>query len=133
GRAVLWRGMAVAGTRLPVLLVLLFLVALCAPPFESARSALMADVLEGDRYAVATSLTNISLQPAQVVGFLLPGALAPLLTPPAALLIDAATFAVSALWLGARLQRRPAPVVEAGLARRSLGQDTGESPRFTRG
>lgn len=132
-RAVLVAGMAIPGTPLPVLLVLLFLVALCAPPFESARSALMADVLEGDRYAVATSLTNISLQLAQVVGFLLAGALIALLNPSAALLIDAATFAVSALWLWARLQRRPAPVVEAGLARRSLWQDTADGLRFIGG
>ena len=48
-----------------------FLVSLCAPPFESARSALMADVLDGDRYAVATSLTNIT--PAARPGRRLPG------------------------------------------------------------
>jgi hypothetical protein len=132
-RAVLVAGMAIPGTPLPVLLGLLFLVALCAPPFESARSALMADVLEGDRYAVATSLTNISLQLAQVVGFLLAGALVALLNPSAALLIDAATFAVSALWLWARLQRRPAPVVEAGHARASLWQDTADGLRFIGG
>ena len=46
------------------------LVSLCAPPFESARSALMADVLEGDRYAVATSLTDIT--PAARAGGRLP-------------------------------------------------------------
>ena len=91
--------MAIPGTPLPVLLALLFLVSLCAPPFESARSALMADVLEGDRYAVATSLTNITLQLAQVVGFLAAGALVAVLSPSAALLIDGATFLVSALWL----------------------------------
>ena len=49
----------------------------------------MADVLEGDRYAVATSLTNITLQLAQVVGFLAAGALVAVLSPSAALLIDA--------------------------------------------
>ena len=101
-RALLLVVMAIPGTPLPVLLGLLFLVSLCAPPFESARSALMADVLEGDRYAVATSLTNITLQLAQVVGFLAAGALVAVLDPSAALLIDAATFAVSALWLSAR-------------------------------
>jgi MFS family permease len=132
-RAVLVAGMAIPGTPLPVLLVLLFLVALCAPPFESARSALMADVLEGDRYAVATSLTNISLQLAQVVGFLLGGALVALLDPSAALLIDAATFAVSALGLWARLEPRPAPVAEAGHAPHSLWQDTGDGLRFIGG
>ncbi|MGZ4549288.1 MAG: MFS transporter [Blastococcus sp.] len=127
-RAVLLAGMAIPGTPLAVLLVLMFLVALCTPPFESARSALMADVLEGDRYAVAISLTNISLQFAQVMGFLLAGALISALDPSAALLVDAATFAITALWLTRGLQRRPAPLAEG--ERRSLLQDTSEGLRF---
>ncbi|MGY1644215.1 MFS transporter [Geodermatophilus sp. SYSU D00703] len=108
-RAVLVAGMAIPGTPLPVLLGLLLLVALGSPPFESARSALMADVLDGDRYAVATSLTNVVGQVAQVVGFVLAGALVATLSPSVVLLLDAATFVVSALWLWARLERRPAP------------------------
>jgi MFS family permease len=124
--------MAIPGTPLPVLLALLFLVSLCAPPFESARSALMADVLEGDTYAVATSLTNITLQLAQVVGFLAAGALVAVLSPSGALLIDGVTFAVSAIWLAAGLQRRPAPLSEAGDGPRSLWQDTGDGLRLIR-
>ncbi|MFP5369732.1 MAG: MFS transporter, partial [Actinomycetes bacterium] len=95
-RAVLVALMAIPGTPLPILLGLLFLVALCAPPFESARSALMADVLDGDRYAVGTSLSGISLQLAQVVGFLAAGGLVAAFNPSVALLVDAGTFAVSA-------------------------------------
>ena len=129
-RGVLLAGMAIPGTPLPVLLALLFLVSLCAPPFESARSALMADVLEGDRYALATSLTNITLQLAQVVGFLAAGGLVAFLNPSAAMLIDAVTFGISALWLSARLQRRPAPVAEGGEGPRSLWQDTGDGLRL---
>jgi predicted MFS family arabinose efflux permease len=97
----------------------------------------MADVLDGDRYAVATSLTNITLQLAQVVGFLAAGAIVAVFSPSAALLVDAATFAVSALWLSLGLKRRPAPVAEAGGGPRSLWQDTveglqmvGRSPRL---
>jgi MFS family permease len=136
-RAALLAVMAIPGTPLPVLLGLLFLVSLCAPPFESARSALMADVLEDDRYAVATSLTNISLQLAQVVGFLAAGAIVAVLDPSAALLIDAATFAVSALWLSVGLKRRPAPLHDGHDRRPSLWRDTvaglqliGRSPRL---
>ena len=123
--------MAIPGTPLPVLLGLLFLVSLCAPPFESARSALMADVLEGDRYAVATSLTNITLQLAQVVGFLAAGALVAVLSPSAALLIDAATFAVSAavaVRRGCSAGPRPSP--RPATAPRSLWQDTGDGLRL---
>jgi MFS family permease len=132
-RALLLVVMAIPGMPLPVLLGLLFLVSLCAPPFESARSALMADVLEGERYVVATSLTNVTLQLAQVVGFLAAGALVAVLDPSAALLIDAATFAVSAVWLSAGLQRRPAPMVAAGERPRSMWQDTAEGLRFIGG
>jgi MFS family permease len=129
-RAVVLAGMAIPGTPLPVLLGLLFLVSLCAPPFESARSALMADVLDGDRYAVATSLTNITLQLAQVVGFLAAGALVTVLSPSAALLIDSATFVVSALWLGLGLKRRPTPAGDDGP--RSVWRDTGAGLRLIR-
>jgi MFS family permease len=132
-RALLLVVMAIPGMPLPVLLGLLFLVSLCAPPFESARSALMADVLEGERYVVATSLTNVTLQLAQVVGFLAAGALVAVLDPSAALLIDAATFAVSAVWLSAGLKRRPAPIVAAGERPRSLWQDAAEGLRFIGG
>jgi MFS family permease len=129
-RALLLGLMAIPGMPLPVLLALLFLVSLCAPPFESARSALIADVLEGDRYAVANSLTNITLQLAQVIGFLAAGALVAALSPSAALLIDGVTFAVSALWLTQGLQRRSAPTSEAGEGRRSVWQDIGDGLRL---
>ncbi|MGY1733509.1 MFS transporter [Geodermatophilus sp. SYSU D01045] len=131
-RAVLVAGMAVPGTPLPLLLVLLFLVALCAPPFESARSALMADVLEGERYAVATSLTNVSLQVAQVVGFLAAGGLVTVLSPSVVLLLDAATFAVSAVWLTLGLHRRPAPGDELA-APSSVWREAGEGLRLIGG
>ena len=130
-RALLVTGMAVPGTPLPLLLGLLFVVAVCGPPFESARSALMADVLDGDRYALATSLTNVGSQVAQVLGFVLGGTLIAVLSPSSALLLDAATFAISAVWLWARLQRRPAPD-DGGDAEgpRSMWRDAAEGLRL---
>ncbi|MBA3369190.1 MAG: MFS transporter, partial [Geodermatophilaceae bacterium] len=91
------RGLAVAFLAIPglplwVLLAMLFLASLLAPPFESARSALMPDVLEGDRYAVGTSLTNISSQLAQLLGFLGGGVLVLLISAQGALLVNAVTF-----------------------------------------
>nr|WP_243851533.1 MFS transporter [Modestobacter marinus] len=130
-RAVLVAGMAVPGMPLPLLLGLLLLVSLCSPPFEAARSALMADVLEDDRYAVATSLTGITAQVAQLIGFLLGGALLLHFSPSAALLLNAATFAVSAGWLSLGLRPRPAPGAadaEAGVG--SLWRETASGMRF---
>ncbi|RBY93542.1 MFS transporter [Blastococcus sp. TF02-8] len=131
-RAVVVALMALPGVPLWLLLVLLFLVGLCAPPFESARSALMADVLDGDRYAVATSLTGITVQLAQVGGFLAGGALLLVFSPSTALLVDAATFLVSAVWLWAGLQRRPAPASEIGDQPTTLWRDAVEGLRFIR-
>jgi MFS family permease len=113
-RAVLVALMAVPGMPLPLLLALMLAISLCSPPFEAARSALMADVLHGDRYAVGTSLTVITAQVSQLLGFVLGGALLVNFSPAVALLLDAATFAVSAVWLTLGLQRRPAPEPEAG-------------------
>ncbi|MCZ2828604.1 MFS transporter [Modestobacter sp. VKM Ac-2986] len=132
-RAVLVAAMAVPGTPLPLLLLLLLLVSLFAPAFEAARSALTADVLEGDRYAVATSLTGITQQVAQLIGFGLGGLLLTQLSASAALLLNAATFAVSAVWLTLGLRRRPAPVQDAGEAGRSLLQDTASGLRLVAG
>jgi MFS family permease len=132
GRAVVLAVMAIPGMPLPAMLTLLFLVSLGSPPFESARSALMADVLDGDRYAVATSLSNITLQLAQVIGFVVAGAVVAALSPSAALLIDAVTFAVSAVWLWAGLRPRPAPLSESGGERQSLLRDTADGLRLIR-
>jgi MFS family permease len=131
-RMVLVAAMAIPGMPLAVLLVLLFLVSLGGPPFESARSALQADILEGDRYAVASSLTNVSVQLTQVIGFLLAGALVAVFDPSAALLFDAVTFLVSAAWLAVGLRRRPAPAAGDG-ERPSLLRDTVGGLRFILG
>jgi MFS family permease len=128
-RAVLVAGMAIPGTPLAVLLALLLCVSLGAPPFESARFALQADILEGDRYAIASSVTTVTLQVTQVAGFLLGGVLVAVFSPTAALLVDALTFALSAGWLATALQRRPAPAC-AGETPGSYLDDTREGLRF---
>jgi MFS family permease len=90
----------VAVPRMPVaaMLVLLFLTALLNPPFEAARSAMLPRILNGDGYVLALSLQNGTGQAAQVFGYLV-GSTVAVASPPAALLIDAATFAVSALMI----------------------------------
>jgi predicted MFS family arabinose efflux permease len=55
----------------------------------------------------------VTSQVAQVLGYLVGGALLVSFSPSIALLVDAATFAVSAVWLTVGLQRRPAPAPEA--------------------
>lgn len=123
--------MAVPGQPLPALYVLLFAATLLAGPFGAARAALVRDVFpDDDRYAAATALTAVTGQFAQVAGFAAGGFLAALTTPRQALLLDAATFVVSAVVVRLTVTRRPAPPAPAVAARRSRVWTTGSRVVF---
>ena len=90
------------------MVALLFFVTLLDSPFKSARSALMADILTGERYVLGTTLTQITFQVGTVLGFALGGLVVAALGTRTALLADAATFAASALLLLLWVHKRPA-------------------------
>lgn len=96
-RMVLIALLVVPGVPLWLVFVVLTVVGLLSPPFEAARSALLADVLQGDAYVVGNALNQTVNQAAQVVGFVGGGALVALLSTEGALLANAGTFALSAL------------------------------------
>jgi hypothetical protein len=98
-RMVLIACLAVPGLPLWVVFTVLILVGLLSPPSDAARSALLADVLTGERYVVANALSNAVGQAGQVGGFVAGGALVGLIGVEGALLADAGTFLVSALLL----------------------------------
>ena len=98
-RMALVAALAVPGAPLWVVFSVLITVGLLAPPAEAARSALLADVLHGEQYVVGSALNNAVGQAAQVVGFVLGGALVALVGVGGALLVDAGTFALSAFLL----------------------------------
>lgn len=66
------------------------------PPFDSARSAMLPDILDGDRYTKGVALLNVTVQACDVLGFVLGGALVAAVSARGALALDAATFVVSA-------------------------------------
>ncbi|NIK58494.1 MFS transporter [Kribbella shirazensis] len=108
-RAVLVAAMAIPGASLWILCILLIAVQLLASPFQSARAALLPSILTGDRFVLASSVSNITAQAAQLAGFVTGGTLVAAFGAGNALLLDAATFGLSAvlLWLGVR--ERPLP------------------------
>jgi MFS family permease len=116
--AVLLAAMAIPGIPLAGLCALLFLAVLLEPLFSAARSSLIADVLPDDRYVLASALGNVTTQTGQVAGFALGGIAVGLLGSRPALLIDGATFLLSAAVVAIRVRRRPAAsgVDEGGLA-----------------
>ncbi|MBO0789324.1 MAG: MFS transporter, partial [Actinobacteria bacterium] len=109
--------LASAATALWVMVALLFVVTLIDSPFKAARSALMPDILTGEKYVLGTAVTQLTFQSGTVAGYALGGVVVAGLGPHAALLADAATFAASALllWFGVR----PRPAARPGPAARS--------------
>jgi MFS family permease len=129
-RTALMATVAIPGIDLPVVLVLLLSSALLTPPFEAARSASLPAILTGDRYVVGTAVHATIPQPAQIAGYFLGGALA-LHHPRLALLINAATFATSALLLRLWVRHRPTSATRA--SRRHLLGETADGFRLVFG
>ena len=104
--------MIIPGISLAGLVMLLFLVTLVGAPFTSARAAVYPDVLTGERYVMGTAVTLTTSQFAQVLGFAAGGAVAGFFGTRWSLVIDAATFAASALIVRTRVRSRPAPAAD---------------------
>jgi MFS family permease len=109
--------MAIPGMPLAGMVTLLFVVTLVGAPFTSARAAIYPDVLVGDRYVVGTAVILTTFQFAQVLGFAAGGTLVGFFGTRTSLVIDAATFAVSAFIVRGWVRARPAPAAVAGGAR----------------
>jgi len=101
--------MAIPGLPLAALVALLFLVTLIEAPFTAARAAIFPDVLSGDRYVMGTAVTLTTYQFAQVLGFAVGGAVVALFGTRTSLLVDALTFAGSALIVRIWVSPRRAP------------------------
>src|SRR5256714_1562819 len=108
-RVVLVLGIAVPGMPTGMLFLLVALVALTEPPFLAARAALLPDVIgEGDRYAVAATLSNTTNNVGVVAGFAVGGAVVAAIGARTGIIIDSLTFAFSAWLLAHNVQKRPA-------------------------
>jgi len=105
--------MATPGLPLAGLVTLLFVVTLAGAPFTSARAALYPDVLDGEMYVLGTAIGLTTFQFAQVVGFAAGGTIVGFFGTRTSLVIDAATFAGSALIVRGWVRRRPAPAAAA--------------------
>ncbi len=98
---------AVPGVPVALLPVLMFAAAMLTPAFDSTRSALLPMVLTGDRYVLGLSINGMTTQATQVGGYVFGGAISAV-DPRLALLVDAATFGLSALLIASYVLVRPA-------------------------
>jgi predicted MFS family arabinose efflux permease len=113
-RALLVPLIALPGAPLPVVCGILVLSQLFGAPHGAARSATLVVVLPGEYYVVGLAASNVTSQVAQVAGFALGGAAVAALGVGGALLVDACTFAASAVLVGVGVRGRPAPVAATG-------------------
>lgn len=107
-RMALVLAMTVLHLPIALLVVLLFAVTMAGAPFTSARAAIYADMLPGELYVLGTAVTLTTYQFAQVLGLALGGAAVSLAGVRGALILDAGTFAISALLTWLWVRPRPA-------------------------
>ena len=107
-RAVLVGAMLLPGMPLDALIVLLYAVTAVQSPFDAARSAILRDVVSGERYALAAATLQSTFRIMIVAGAAAGGLVVALAGARSALGIDAATFVASAVLVRAGVRARPA-------------------------
>jgi MFS family permease len=122
-RAVLVAAMAIEA--LPLVVVILLLVALQAfgSPFNAARAATLPVVLPGDHYVLGKAANDMVVQFSQVLGFGTGGLAVVAVGTSGGLLLDSATFLLSALLIAFGVHARPAPAKQADEPRRNYFAD----------
>jgi MFS family permease len=103
--------MALPGVPLAGLVALLFVVTLAGAPFSAARAAIYPDVLDGEKYVLGIAIGLTTIQFAQVIGFAVGGTIVGFFGTRTSLVVDAGTFAVSAVIVQRWVRSRPAPAV----------------------
>jgi MFS family permease len=102
-----------ASSGLWIMVALLFAVTLLDSPFKSARSALIPDILTGERYVLGLAVTQTTIQTGMAAGFAVGGVVVALTGINTALLLDAATFGFSAVLAWTWVRHRPAAAAAA--------------------
>lgn len=107
-RAVLVAAMIAPRVPLDVLIALLYATTAIAPPFDAAKSAIMRDVLPGERYALGAATMQTTFRVAIVAGAAAGGLATAFIGARPALAADAVTFVASALLIRFGTRTRPA-------------------------
>ena len=113
-RVVLVAAMLGPGVPLAAMIALLYAVTLLQPPFDASRSAIVRDVMEGDRYPLAMAVMGSTSRVVVVAGSAAGGLIVALFGARLALGADGATFGLSALLLHFGVRARPAAAAGDG-------------------
>jgi len=107
-RAVLVAAMVLPHMPIGVLVALLFMATMFAPPFESARASITPDILHGERYVLGTAVLQTTFLASQVLGAVSGGVAVAFIGVRPSLVIDSATFVLSGLLILLGTRARPA-------------------------
>ena len=99
-RAALFAVLAIHGLSVAWIAGIVAVAFFVEPAFSAAFVSRLADVLGTGAFRTATGLRMITAQAANVVGFAVGGVVVAVLSPAGALLVNAATFALSAVIIG---------------------------------
>jgi MFS family permease len=109
-RALLTGAMLLPRVPLIALVGLLFAITMFAPPFESARASITPDILKGEHYVLGTAIIQTTFLTAQVIGAAGGGVAVAFFHVKPSLVIDCATFIVSALLIQFGTRKRPSAI-----------------------
>ena len=113
-RLVIVAVMAIPAMPIIVVVLLLAVVTLLDSPFRSARSAMLPDILTGDRYVVGQAAMTITNRTGRTLGLAGGGIAVAAIGAHAALATDAATFAFSAVIVRLGVSWHAVPAKEHG-------------------
>ena len=114
-RAVLVAAMVIPHVPIAVLVALLFVATMFAPPFESARASITPDILSGERYVLGTAVLQTTFLAAQVLGAAGGGVAVAFIGVRPSLAVDSATFVLSGLLIAFGTRARPAAAAPGSL------------------
>jgi MFS family permease len=121
-RAVLIGAMVLPHVPIGVLIALLFVATMFAPPFDSAKASVTPEILHGERYVLGTAVLVTTLLAGEVLGAVGGGVAVAFIGVPRSLAIDAVTFVLSGLLIGLGTRARPAAAKPESVRPSTLGR-----------
>lgn len=125
-------GVAALGVPVPVLLVLVFVAGLAAPPHEAATAAVRPHLVPREQFPAVAALFGVVEDAALLLGYAAGGALVALLGASGALAFNAGTFLVSALLVAAVPRRIGEPGTGGRAALAAAGRVITGTPQIRR-
>lgn len=129
-RAVFVLAISIPGLPVWALWTLLFCAFVPAMPFAAARAALLAEMVQGERYLAGSAIINMTTQGGQLLGLLLGGVVITLVGPNSTVALNAVAFLLAVLVVLRGIRFRPSTLAEGEQQTPNLSGITREGIRM---